>query len=125
MLSTILLGILFVAALLAAGACRLGLSPWWIFLPASIAVAIALGTSSDVSSCTSADSVQALFGFAILFAVGFFATAAFTALFDGVRLASRGEKGQAIRRVVPLLTSVGLGFGTLVLWVVTVVACLE
>jgi hypothetical protein len=99
MLSMILLGILLVAALLAAGASRLRLSPWWVFLPAGVAVA--LGTSSDVASCSGADSVEALFSFAILFALGFFATAAFTALFDAVRFARQGETSLAFRRVIP------------------------
>jgi hypothetical protein len=124
MLSTFLLGILLLAAFLAAGASRLRLSPWAIFVPAGVAAGIALATRSDVASCDGKDSVEAVFGFAVLFAVGLFATAAFTALFDAVRFAGRGERALAARRLAPLLTAVGLGFGMLVLWIATVVSCL-
>jgi hypothetical protein len=126
MLSTtaILLGLLVVAGLVAAAASRYGVSPWWAFVPAAVAGGIALATSSDVASCESAHSTEALFGFGVLLAVGLFATAAFTALFDAIRLARLGAKGRAAARLIPLLASLALGFGTLVLWVVTLVSCL-
>jgi hypothetical protein len=125
MLSVIALGLLFVAALLAAMASRLRLSPWWTFLGAVVAGGIALMTSSDVASCEARDSTEAIFGLATLFALGLFTTAALTALFDAVSLARRGEKRLAAIRLAPLLASVALGFGTLVLWVFTVVSCLS
>jgi hypothetical protein len=125
MLSTFLLAILVVAALLAAGASRLRLSPWWVFFVAVVAGFIAVVTSSDVASCNSADSVEAVFGFASLIALGLFATAAFTALFDAVSLARRGESALAAWRLAPLLLSVAAGFGTLALWIFTVVSCLN
>jgi hypothetical protein len=124
MLSAILLGLLLVATALGAIASRARFSPWWTFVPAAVAAAVALATSSDVSTCDARDSTEALFGIATLFAIGLFATAALTALFDAVRFARRGEAGLAVRRVAPLILGAGLAFGTFVLWLYTVLSCL-
>ena len=94
-------------------------------MPAIGAGLLALAMSSDASTCGSADSSDAVFGYAVLIAVGLFVTAAFTALFDAVRLAHSGAAKLAVRRLIPLLASVVLGFGTLVLWLFTVFSCLE
>jgi hypothetical protein len=125
MLSTILLAVLLIAALLAAYASRAGISPWWTFLLATLAAVVALGNRSEVSTCQGRDSAEAVFGIATLVAIGLYATSALTALFDAVRLARIGEGVLATRRLVPLLLSAGLAFGTLALWVVTVVSCLS
>jgi len=94
-------------------------------VPAIGAGLLALAVSSDASTCGSADSSDAVFGYAILVAVALFAMAAFTSLFDAVRLARAGAAKLAVRRLLPLLASVVLGFGTLVLWLFTVLSCLE
>jgi hypothetical protein len=116
---------LVVAALVGAALSRQRISPWWAFGAAVVAGALALVTSSDAASCDGPSSADAVFGYAGLIATGLFATAAFAALFDAVSLARRGEARRAAWRVAPLLLSVALGIGTFILWIATLLACLD
>jgi hypothetical protein len=94
-------------------------------LIAAGAAAIALTQRSAVATCDSRDSADVIFGYAAVFAIGLFTTAAVTALFDAVRFARSGQKGLAAARVVPILLGAGLAFGTLVLWFFTLLSCLS
>jgi drug/metabolite transporter (DMT)-like permease len=125
MLSTFALGLLVIVVLVAAAASRRRLSPWWIFVAATFAAVIAIATSSDVASCDSTTSIQALFGYAAVIAFGLYATAAFTSLFDAVSLSRRGERHFAATRLVPLLLSAALAFGMFVLWLYAILSCIE
>jgi hypothetical protein len=121
----LLLGILVVAALLGTFLSRLEISPWGTLLVAAGVAAIALTQRSDVASCGTRDSGEALFAYGALVAVALFATAAVTALVDAVQFARSGQKGLAAGRLGLLLLGAALAFGTLALWVITLVSCLS
>jgi hypothetical protein len=62
---------------------------------------------------------------AILFGIGLSIDGAFAALFDAFRLGRARAASAALSRLVPLLLSAALGFGTLVLLIAAIAPCLD
>ncbi len=108
------------AALLVAGvASWLRVSPWWIFLLASTASAVAVALFAQLEECH-ATSASHWFDVAILVGIGLSIAGAFAALVDAFRLARARAPGAAFARLVPLLLSAALGFGTFVLLIAAI-----
>jgi hypothetical protein len=113
------------ASLVVAGvASWLRVSPWWIFLLASTASAVAVALFAQLEGCHATPTSQ-WFGFAILFGIALSISSAFAALFDAFRLARARATSAALARLVPLLLSAALGFGTFVLLIAAIAPCLD
>jgi hypothetical protein len=120
-----LLPMAVIALLAGFAAWRLRLSAWWILIPGTVAVGIAVLLYSPVASCNASQSAETAFAAAIVIGVGFYLGTSVAAVMEGIALAREHDYSRAAWRLLPFLAGAALAIVTAVLALFSLLGCLS